>query len=508
MPRCTPRAPRFATRPILVVGDVMLDRFLYGDVERISPEAPVPVLRRRETRTMLGGAGNVARNIAALGGRVVLVGLRGQDGAAHELAALLAAEQHITDRMAETRDRPTICKMRVIAGSQQIVRVDDEVATPLDAAGQEALIAAIRAAIPGTAALVLSDYGKGVLARPVIEAAIAAARAEGIPVLADPKSDDFSLYAGADLLTPNARELARATRLPTGTEAEVAAAAHAVIAAAGVRAVLCTRAEKGMTLVGADGHVASIPAEAREVFDVSGAGDTVIAALALMLGARHPLEEAMRIANAAAGIVVGKLGTATVGAEELAHALHARGKVLPNGHVLLDAPAAMRLVREWRGGGLRVGFANGCFDILHAGHVALLAAARRRCDRLVVALNTDQSVARLKGSSRPLNTLADRAAVIAALAAVDAVVAFSEDTPIEIIRTLMPDVLVKGSDYTPDRVVGAEIVQKAGGEVLLIDLLPGRSTTATLARAGTRSSVEAPGRRRALSRLRTPPAHF
>jgi D-beta-D-heptose 7-phosphate kinase/D-beta-D-heptose 1-phosphate adenosyltransferase len=288
------------------------------------------------------------------------------------------------------------------------------------------------------------------------------------------------------VLTPNARELSRAARgMPVRTEAEVAAAARAVMADAGLPALLCTRADKGMTLVTAEGLVAGVPAEAREVFDVSGAGDTVIATLALAHAAGQPLAEAMRIANAAAGIVVGKLGTATVSAEELAHALHARGD-LAAGEALLDREAAARLVREWRAHGLRVGFTNGCFDVLHAGHVALLRAARRHCDRLVVALNTDASVARQGkgGPPRPVNPLADRAAVVAALAAVDAVVAFEEDTPLALIRALMPEVLVKGADYAIDRVVGADVVQAAGGRVVLVDLLPGRSTTAILARGG------------------------
>ncbi len=477
----------FSGLRLLVLGDVMLDRYLYGTVERISPEAPVPVVHLRETRAMLGGAGNVARNISALGGRAVLIGLRGRDPAGAELAGLLAADPRIEDRMVESATRPTICKMRIIAGTQQVARLDDEVATPAGPEEEKALVAATGQALAaGCDALVLSDYAKGALARPVIEAAVAAARAAGISVLADPKSDDVALYRGADVLTPNARELARAARMPAGTEAEVAAAARAVMGPAGLPALLCTRAEKGMTLVRADGAVASVPAEAREVFDVSGAGDTVIATLALAHAAGRPLEEAMRIANAAAGIVVGKLGTATVSAEELTHALHATGGAPDGAAAMLDRDAALRLVREWRGHGLRVGFTNGCFDILHAGHVALLAAARRRCDRLVVGLNTDESVARLKGPSRPVNPLADRAAVLAALAAVDAVVPFAEDTPLELIRALLPELLVKGADYTLDRVVGADVVQAAGGAVALIDLLPGRSTTGLIARAAAR----------------------
>lgn len=467
---------------ILVLGDVMLDRFLYGDVDRISPEAPVPVVRLRRTSAMPGGAGNVARNISALGGQAVLVGLLGQDPAAAEFRALLAADPRITDATVASAARPTVCKTRLIAGTQQVVRLDDETTRPADAVETAGLVAATEAALVGCHALILSDYAKGVLAADVVAAAIAAARARGIPVFADPKSDDFARYRGADCLTPNARELARAARLPAGTEAEVAAAARAVLAAAGIPALLCTRAEKGMTLVRADGSAESVPAVAREVFDVSGAGDTVIATLALAHAAGQPLAEAMRVANAAAGIVVGKLGTATVGADELAHALRAEGGSAPDEGALLDHAAAARLVADWKAHGLRVGFTNGCFDILHAGHVALLRAARRRCDRLVVALNTDASVARLKGPARPVNPLADRAAVIGALAAVDAVVGFGEDTPLELIRLLLPDVLIKGADYTRETVVGAAEVEAAGGEVALVELVPGRSTTGVIAK--------------------------
>jgi D-beta-D-heptose 7-phosphate kinase/D-beta-D-heptose 1-phosphate adenosyltransferase len=473
----------FAGVRVLVLGDVMLDRFLYGEVDRISPEAPVPVVRLRRSHAMPGGAGNVARNVSALGGKAILVGLLGEDDAAAELRALLAGDPGIEDATVASAARPSTRKMRVIAGNQQVARLDEEEARPADDGEAAALVEAVRRRAACCKALVLSDYAKGALTPAVVSGAIAAAHEAGVPVFADPKSDDFGLYRGADCLTPNARELARATRLPTGTEAEVVAAARAAMRAAGLPALLCTRAERGMVLVRADGGHASVAAEAREVFDVSGAGDTVIATLALAHASGRPLEEAMRVANAAAGIVVGKLGTATVGAEELEHALRAGGEGGPDGGAAPpDLGAALRRAAEWRAHGLRVGFTNGCFDVLHAGHVSLLRAARRRCDRLVVALNTDASVARLKGASRPINPLADRAAVVSALSAVDAVVAFEEDTPLELIRALRPDVLVKGADYTEDRVVGADLVRASGGEVVLVDLLPGRSTTGIAAR--------------------------
>jgi D-beta-D-heptose 7-phosphate kinase/D-beta-D-heptose 1-phosphate adenosyltransferase len=471
----------FAGIRVLVLGDAMLDRFLYGEVDRISPEAPVPVVRLRRSHAMPGGAGNVARNVSALGGQAVLVGLLGEDEAAAELRALLAGDPGIEDATVSSAARRSTRKMRVIAGNQQVARLDEEEARPADAEEGAALVARVRSRVAGCKALVLSDYAKGALTPAVVSGAIAAAHEAGVPVFADPKSDDFGLYRGADCLTPNARELARATRLPTGTEAEVVAAARAAMRAAGLPALLCTRAERGMVLVRAGGGHAAVSAEAREVFDVSGAGDTVIATLALAHAAGRPLEEAMRIANAAAGIVVGKLGTATAGAEELEHALRG-GEGGPGDGTALALDAALRRVAEWRAHGLRVGFANGCFDVLHAGHVSLLQAARRRCDRLVVALNADASVARLKGPSRPVNPLADRAAVVSALSAVDAVVAFEEDTPLELVRALRPDVLVKGADYTEDRVVGADLVRAWGGEVVLVDLLPGRSTTGIAAR--------------------------
>ncbi len=300
-----------------------------------------------------------------------------------------------------------------------------------------------------------------------------------MPCLADPKGRDYARYAGADLITPNARELGEATGMPTASDAECEAAARALLAAVPLGAVLATRSERGMMLVRPGAPAESVPAMAREVFDVSGAGDTVIATLGLALAAGRPLAEAMRVANAAAGVVVGKLGTATCSPAELDHALRdaegATGEVLP-------WEAARRIAEGWRAQGLRVGLANGCFDVLHAGHVALLREARRRCDRLFVALNDDASVARLKGPPRPVNALADRAAVVGALAAVDAVVAFAEDTPLACITALRPDVLFKGSDYRPEDVVGAAEVVGWGGRIELLDLLPGRSTTAILAR--------------------------
>jgi D-beta-D-heptose 7-phosphate kinase/D-beta-D-heptose 1-phosphate adenosyltransferase len=470
----------FSHLTVLCVGDIMLDRFLHGDIERISPEAPVPVIHLRETREMLGGAGNVASNIASLGGTAILVGLVGADDAGARLRAIAASRGTIIPALIETRHRPTICKTRFVAGRQQVVRADEESRAPLHAEEEQALIAALEAHLAGAHAVIFSDYGKGALSRSVVTRGIAAARAHGVKVFVDPKSDDFSIYRGAACVTPNAREMAAAARAPVGTEAEIAAAARRVMAEAGVDAILVTRSEKGMTLVQAGG-VTSVSARAREVFDVSGAGDTVIATLALAQADGRSLEQSMHIANAAAGVVVSKLGTATADIAEVMHELSAQDATagVPG---LMTLAAAQALVARWRAQGFSVGFTNGCFDILHPGHVSLLAFARSQCDRLLVALNSDESVRRLKGAARPVNALGQRAQVIAAIRYVDGVVSFEEDTPLALISALVPDVLVKGADYRVDQVVGAEVVQAAGGRVVLAELVAGQSTTGIIER--------------------------
>ena len=473
----------FSHLTILCAGDAMLDRFVHGDIDRISPEAPVPVLRLRETREMPGGAGNVACNIASLGGRAILVGLIGADEAGARLSRILEGKAGIEAALVVTARRPTICKTRFIAGRQQVVRADDESGAALFEEEATALMAAIDAQVTRCQALVLSDYGKSVLSQQVVAYAIDAAKAAGIPVFVDPKSPDFTRYRGATCITPNLKEFSAAAGEICTTEAQIVVAAHRLLDAAEARAILVTRSERGMILVEAGGEVTSVPARAREVFDVSGAGDTVIAALALAHAGGRSLAQAMHIANAAAGVVVSKLGTATANIAEVMHELSAQSE--PAGVVaggLQSLEAASGMVSLWREQGLQVGFTNGCFDILHPGHVSLLAAARQNCDRLVVALNTDESVARLKGPTRPVNTLAQRAQVMAAIRYVDCVVAFEEDTPLALITALLPNVLVKGADYTVDKVVGADVVQAAGGRVVLAELVAGQSTTGIIAR--------------------------
>lgn len=474
------RAQALAGVSALCVGDVMLDRYVYGAVERVSPEAPIPVLRIERERTMLGGAGNVVRNLAALGARAVFFAVIGDDEAGRDVDSLLRAEPGVELHLHTEAGRETAIKTRFVAGTQQLLRADHETVRPVSAASETALLAGLEHAIPQAAVVVLSDYGKGVLTERVLAEIIARARAAKRPIVVDPKAADYACYRGADLVTPNRAELAQATSMPASDDHEVAAAARALIARCDFGAVLATRGREGMSLVTRQ-EALHIPAEAREVFDVSGAGDTVAATVAAALAAGLPLLDAARLANVAAGIVVGKAGTAVAHSEEVFAALHTQELMSHEAKVMPLAQALDR-IETWRRQGLRIGFTNGCFDLLHPGHVSLLAQARTACDRLVVGLNSDASVARLKGRGRPVQHDSERAIVLASLASVDLVVIFAEDTPLKLIEAIHPDLLAKGADYRIDQVVGADLVQRRGGRVLLVQLDPGHSTTATLAR--------------------------
>ncbi|MEQ8967844.1 MAG: D-glycero-beta-D-manno-heptose-7-phosphate kinase [Azospirillaceae bacterium] len=470
-----------ASARVLVVGDAMLDRFVYGSVDRVSPEAPIPVLRMTREALMPGGACNVAANLSALGASAVLASVVGGDPEGGDLARLVREAIGAEPLMPVEAGRRTTLKTRYIAGSQQLLRADAETVTAIRPETRAALLDGIGEAARLCGAIVLSDYGKGVLCREMIAGVLGIAANTGLPVLVDPKGRDWERYRGAAALTPNRKELAEATGMPTGTDGEIVAAARAAIAASGVGAIVATRSEEGMTVVTAQGNVAHLRAAAREVYDVSGAGDTVVASLGAALAAGASLVEAAGIANLAAGIVVGKVGTAVVRSEELESALHhadlARGeaKVVPAG-------AAFERIARWRAQGCRVGFTNGVFDLLHPGHISLVDQAKAACDKLVVGLNSDASVKRLKGPERPVQSEAARATVLASLAAVDLVVVFSEDTPLSLIERIRPDVLVKGADYTVETVVGADIVQAHGGRVMLARLEDGHSTTGTIAR--------------------------
>jgi D-beta-D-heptose 7-phosphate kinase/D-beta-D-heptose 1-phosphate adenosyltransferase len=470
---------------VLCVGDLMLDEFVYGEVSRISPEAPAPVIAVQRSETNIGGAGNVARNIAALGAHCILVSLIGEDDAGGTLQAALARESLIESVLISDSTRPTTRKVRFVSEhfSTHMLRADWETGSPASADIEQKLIDAILPLLPRADIVLLSDYAKGVLTARVIRNVIDAARKLGKRVIVDPKSVNFAIYRGATLLTPNRREFAEATRSRADTEAEIAAAAQDTMQLADCEAMLVTQSEHGMTLVPRNGEAIHVPAHPVKVRDVSGAGDTVAAALAVTLAAGADWETALRMANAAAAVAVSKKGTATVTSAEL------RRKILP--HAFLAAEE--KIIRaagdldahlsEWRKQELRVGFTNGCFDILHPGHVKVLTAARGACDRLIVGLNSDASAQRLKGEGRPVQDERARAEVLAALEAVDLVVLFEEDTPIKLISQVRPSVLVKGGDYTREQVIGHEIVEANGGEVMLVEILAGFSTTSLVKRA-------------------------
>ncbi|WP_421884423.1 D-glycero-beta-D-manno-heptose-7-phosphate kinase [Pacificispira sp.] len=476
---------RLGGAKVLCVGDLMLDRFVEGKVERISPEAPIPVLSVQRERPALGGAANVARNVSALGARCTLVGAVGADSAAGELATMLADLPGVTDGSVTAPDRPTAVKTRYIAGRAQLLRTDRERTGPFPPETAAALREAALTALPGAGALILSDYGKGVLSDALVADLIAAANQAGCPVIVDPKGRDFSRYRGADLVTPNRAELSLASGMPAEGDDAVLAACRHLAESCGLAGILATRSEEGMTLYrrAADGTDSAVHlgARAREVFDVAGAGDTVVAALAAGLAAGLDPRSAAALANRAAGIVVAKTGTAVAYPGEILNDSHEERLEAGESKVLTQAEAVDR-VAAWRRSGKSVGFTNGCFDLLHPGHVSLIAQARAACDRLVVGLNSDASVGRLKGPDRPVQPESARAAVLAALGHVDLVVIFGEDTPLSLITALEPDVLIKGADYTKDKVVGADVVERLGGKVVLADLVDGHSTTRTIAK--------------------------
>ncbi len=468
-------------RRVACVGDLMVDRFVYGDVSRVSPEAPIPVLRRARELVMLGGAGNVARNVAALGGQVALAALVGADGEGQEALRLVGEQPGVEGFLVADPARPTTLKTRFVSGGQQLLRVDLEESRPVAGEAEQRLIAAIREAAAHGGAILLSDYGKGVVTDAVIAACRDAAAATGARVVVDSKARSFARYGAVDLIKPNAAELAHATDRPTATDAEVEAALARALQLWETRAILVTRAAKGVSLAVRGEPVRHFPTQPREVFDVSGAGDTTLAALGLALAAGAAIEEAIGFAQLAAGVAVSKVGTAVVTPEELVEA-EISAHLAPAEAKVATLQRMVEEVARWRAKGLRVGFTNGCFDILHKGHVAYLAQARSWCDRLIVGLNSDSSVRALKGEGRPVNDLESRALVLAGLGCVDLVAPFEEDTPIRLIEAARPDVLVKGADYAEDQVVGADLVKSWGGEVRLAELVDGYSTTAAIAR--------------------------
>ncbi|WP_016854164.1 bifunctional D-glycero-beta-D-manno-heptose-7-phosphate kinase/D-glycero-beta-D-manno-heptose 1-phosphate adenylyltransferase HldE [Halomonas smyrnensis] len=456
---------------LLVVGDVMLDRYFHGGTSRISPEAPVPVVRVEEAEDRPGGAANVALNIASLGARAALAGLVGDDDNADLLSRRLE-DAGVSTHFARSADIPTITKLRVMSRNQQLIRLDFE--QSLGDVDTGPLAEEVETALDDADLVILSDYGKGTLAD--VQGLIGRVRAAGKRVLVDPKGSDFRKYRGASVITPNLAEF-EAVAGPCPDDATLSERGEALRAELELEALLITRSEKGMTLIREGHEPLHLPTRAREVFDVTGAGDTVIGVLGLALAAGHGFPEAMTLANLAAGLVVAKPGTATLSVAELYTALH--GDKLAEFGVIGEAPL-IEAVRAAQARGERVVMTNGCFDILHAGHVAYLEHARRLGDRLIVAVNDDASIGRLKGPKRPINPLARRMQVLAGLGAVDWVVPFAEDTPQRLIEAVLPDVLVKGGDYRPEDIAGGEAVRSAGGEVQVLGFEDGVSTTAMI----------------------------
>lgn len=461
--------PRFDSAQVLVVGDLMLDRYWHGGTSRISPEAPVPVVKVDQREDRPGGAANVALNITALGAGVSLVGIVGEDEAAAALEQQLSSARVHCD-FCTSDSEPTITKLRVLSRHQQLIRLDFEESFHADYS--KAVQQRVANLLSGVSALILSDYNKGTLSDP--QALIAEAKQAGVPVLVDPKGTAFERYRGATLLTPNMSEF-EAVVGPCNTEQQLVERAQQLVADLQLEALLVTRSEKGMTLIKPGQNEVHYPARAREVFDVTGAGDTVISTLATALAAGQTLEVATGLANIAAGIVVGKLGTAAISAPELRRAVN-RERGSERG-VVTDEQLLIAL-DDARAAGEKIVFTNGCFDILHAGHVGYLEQARAQGDRLVLAINDDASVTRLKGEGRPINPAERRKTVLAGLEAVDWVVSFHEDTPERLLEQVRPDVLVKGGDYGLDEVVGGEFVKSYGGEVKVLSFLDNCSTTA------------------------------
>jgi D-beta-D-heptose 7-phosphate kinase / D-beta-D-heptose 1-phosphate adenosyltransferase len=467
---------------ILVLGDVMLDRFIYGSVARVSPEAPIPVLDVSHSTHSAGGAANVARNVAAIGAHATLIGVAGADQWAKDLKAQIESSPGIDAQLVIDSDRPTTVKTRYVADGQQVLRADRELRDPLGEDTASRLLGEFTRALPQTDVVVLSDYAKGVLSERVTRAAIAAARSAGKPVVVDPKAKDLRRYSGASVLTPNRLELQVASGTDCGTDAAVELAAHAFVAGGVCSSMVVTRGKDGMSVVSADRPVVHLRTMARQVFDVSGAGDTAVAALSLGLAAGADIVSASTLANMAAGIVVGKLGTAVVTSSELIEQLTPLNERAGDSKIYtLDS--VLTLSQSWREQGARLAFTNGCFDLLHPGHVSLLDQAKRSADRLIVGLNSDESIRRLKGPTRPIQNEIARATVLSSLKFVDAVIIFAEDTPIGLIHALEPDVLVKGADYSLDQVVGGDFVRSRGGTVLLAELVKGQSTSGMVQRA-------------------------
>jgi D-beta-D-heptose 7-phosphate kinase/D-beta-D-heptose 1-phosphate adenosyltransferase len=479
-----PLVEKLANHHVLCIGDVMLDRYVYGQVERISPEAPIPVLHTQREAMTLGGAGNVVRNIVALGGHVDLVGVIGQDQPGYDLAKLITSFPQVTSYLLTDNARPTTLKTRFVADGQQLLRADHEISQPISADMEKQALLRVKGALDAANIVILSDYAKGMLTPHVVAEIIRMAREAKKHVVIDPKGRDFNRYKGAYMLTPNRRELAEVSGIAIRTIEDAERAARQLIEAHQLGGILAKLGSDGVCLVLKDQPAIPLRASAREVFDVSGAGDTVVATMALALAGGLKDAEGAALANVAGAVVVGKIGTAVCTREELTREL-AQDQLRQSEEKIVDLATAGETAERWRKLGFKVGFTNGCFDLLHPGHISLIRQSRRACDKLVVGLNSDASVKRLKGENRPIQNEEARAAVLASLSDVDQVVIFAEDTPLNLIKTVRPAVLVKGADYRKDQVVGGDLVESWGGRVMLAELVEGQSTSSTIARLQT-----------------------
>jgi len=484
-----PFLAKLSESSVLVIGDIMLDRFVYGEATRLSPESPVPVLNQTHISTMLGGAGNVLSNLRGLGVKAQVIAVCGEDDSAQTLSAMLHDIGVDPAGLISDSARPTICKTRFVAGQHQLLRVDEERICPLTDQLEMQSLAMIQTHLPKTKAIVISDYGKGMITPSLLQSIFKAAKNAKIPVFIDPKGHDYTPYRGADYVTPNRQELALATQSASlKSDEQIITAAKALIQSCGFQAVIATRSEDGLSVIKADDTAPAlhIRAQARSVFDVSGAGDTVIACLAAFVAAGATIDQAARIANLAVGIVVGQSGTAPITRDALIKGAMAPSGASSHTPIFTDPAAAEQQVQAWRAVGHKIGFTNGCFDIVHAGHVHYLAAARAQCDHLIVGLNHDASVRLLKGPARPINPQEARAEVLAALAAIDAVVLFGaqnagdDNTPVALIERLKPDVYFKGGDYTKETLPETKVVESYGGRVEILSFVDGFSTTQTL----------------------------
>ena len=481
---------------VLVIGDIMLDQFVYGDVERISPESPVPVLLVQNEQSMLGGAGNVLSNLKGLGAECAVIAVIGGDTQGQHLQECLKGFAAEAACLVVDSTRPTTVKTRFLSGMQQLLRTDFEKKESISPEIENDLIKQFDRELENCGAVVISDYGKGILTDRVLRHVIQTARKKNVPVLVDPKGDDYKRYKGASIVTPNKKELMEASKMSAGSDEEVSMAAHHVMKVSGIDAVIATRSKDGMSVVQRhDKEAVHIPASPVEVFDVSGAGDTVIAVAAAALAAGSDVVQAAKLANVAGNIVVTKVGTAPIRIDEMLDSLIAiqgnEQAQASQAHAVQGTPIcnwdqAIEVMQRWRAKNRTVGFTNGCFDILHRGHAQYLGEARARCDRLIVALNSDASIKLLKGESRPIHDEMSRAAVLSALACVDMVVFFGaseegqDNTPCELLSILKPDLYFKGGDYTIDQLPEAKIMAEHGGEVSLLSFVDGYSTTGAI----------------------------